>query len=84
MGCDLLPRAGMIALVGLARVWCVSCDLSGQQINTNTRHLAITVIIDPIYLHKRYLSLLLSLGSVHFCTDELVDVVVHHGTMNSY
>ena len=63
---------------------CVLCDLSGQQINTNARHIAITVIINPFDLHKRYLSLLLSLASVHFCTDELVDVAVHHGTIDSY
>ena len=74
----------MIALVGFARVWRVSCDLSGQQINTNTRHIAITVIMDRIDLHKRYLSLLLSLASVHFCTDELLNVVVHRGTIDPY
>ena len=84
MGCDLLPRAGALALVGFARVWRVSCDLSGQQINTNARHIAITVIMDRIDLHKRYLSLLLSLGSVHFCTVGWMFYVVHHGTMNSY
>ena len=74
----------MIALVGSARVWRVSCDLSGQQINTNARQIGMTMIIDPIDLHKRYLSLLLSLASVHFCTDELLNVVVHSGTIDPY
>ena len=62
----------------------MSCDLSGQQINTIARHQSLTVIIDRIDLHKQYLSLLLSLASVHFCTDELVDDAVQSGIVDLY
>ena len=67
-----------------SRVVHVVRSVRRQGFNTNSRQIGMTMIIDPIDLHKRYLSLLLSLASVHFCTDELLNVVVHRGTIDSY